>query len=158
MIEARVIISRPIGEVFGFYRDFRNLPAFLGDVMLVEPIDSVRSRWTIQGPLRTKIQWIIKITREKDDDLIFYETTGSPTFKGRWEVYFYKTGLSGKTMVREIMAVPFGRIGRMALALVGKDPEKEVRANLNRLKQFMETGKVIDASYAVPGKFPHSGK
>jgi hypothetical protein len=30
-----IVIDRPAAEVFAFYRDFRNLPAFLGDVMEV---------------------------------------------------------------------------------------------------------------------------
>jgi hypothetical protein len=36
-IEATVTIQRPVSEVFAFYRDFRNLPKFWGDVMEVEP-------------------------------------------------------------------------------------------------------------------------
>ena len=32
-IEASVTIQRAVGEVFRFYRDFNNLPSFLGDVM-----------------------------------------------------------------------------------------------------------------------------
>ena len=34
--EASVAIRCPVGEVFQFYRNFRNLPRFLGDVMAVE--------------------------------------------------------------------------------------------------------------------------
>jgi len=41
----------------------------------------------------------------------------------------------------------------VALALIGKFPAEEVRANLHRLKQVMETGNVTDTSYAVRGKF-----
>ena len=50
-IEARVTIQRPVEEVFKFYRDFKNLPRFLGDVMAIEHIGPATSRWTIQGPL-----------------------------------------------------------------------------------------------------------
>jgi hypothetical protein len=35
-IEGRVTIQRPVEKVFGFYRDFKNLPSFLGDVMAIE--------------------------------------------------------------------------------------------------------------------------
>ena len=37
-IEASVTIQRAVGEVFRFYRDFKNLPSFLGDVMAIEQI------------------------------------------------------------------------------------------------------------------------
>ena len=46
-IEASVTIQRAVGEVFSFYRDFKNLPSFLGDVMAIEQISPATSRWTI---------------------------------------------------------------------------------------------------------------
>jgi hypothetical protein len=39
------------------------------------------------------------------------------------------------------------------LAFIGKFPAKEESANLHRLKQLLETGRVTDRSYAVSGKF-----
>jgi len=55
-IEASVTIQRAVGEVFRFYRDFKNLPSFLGDVMAVEQIGPATSRWTIQGPLGVRVK------------------------------------------------------------------------------------------------------
>jgi len=46
-----------------------------------------------------------------------------------------------------------GKLGRAALALVGKDPREEATANLRRLKPILETGKVTDTSHAIAGKF-----
>jgi len=51
------------------------------------------------------------------------------------------------------MKPPLGRLGRAALALIGKFPAEEVTSNLQRLKEVMETGRVTDTSYAVSGKF-----
>jgi uncharacterized membrane protein len=52
-LAARIVIRQPVDRVFQFYRDFTNLPRFLGDVMNVEPIAPPSSRWTIQGPFRS---------------------------------------------------------------------------------------------------------
>ena len=49
--------------------------------------------------------------------------------------------------------MPLDRLGRAALALMGKFPTEEVTSNLHRLKELLETGRVTDTSYAVPGKF-----
>ena len=71
-IEASVTIQRAVGEVFRFYRDFKNLPSFLGDVMAVEQIGPATSRWTIQGPLGIRANWTISVTevaRERVDPL-----------------------------------------------------------------------------------------
>jgi uncharacterized membrane protein len=87
-IEASVTIQRAVGEVFRFYRDFRNLPSFLGDVMAIEQIDPATSRWTIQGPLGIRANWTIKVTEERTNELIRYETVTLPPLKTSWEIHF----------------------------------------------------------------------
>ena len=153
-IEASVTIRCPVEQVFAFYRDFRYLPAFLGDVMEIEVIDPATSRWTIRGPLGIQAHWTIRVTEERTNELIFYETASAPGLRTYWEIYF-ATLRRGETEVREVMKVPLGRLGRAALALLGKFPAEEISANLHRLKQLMETGKVTDTTYSVRGKFPH---
>jgi uncharacterized membrane protein len=152
-IEASVTIQRPVEQVFGFYRDFRNLPSFLGDVMAIEQIGSATSRWTIQGPLGIRAHWTIRVTEERPNELIRYETIGSPGLTTCWDIHFAPGSEAGETNVREVMQAPLGRLGRAALALIGKFPAEEVSSNLHRLKQIMETGRVTDTSYAVAGKF-----
>jgi uncharacterized membrane protein len=105
LIQASESIHRPVAEVYAFYRDFRNLTRFLGDVIAVEPLRQQRSRWTI----------------------------------------------------RETIRLPLGWIGRATLAAIGKHPAREVSANLHRLKELMEKGRVTDTTYAVPGKFDGPG-
>jgi uncharacterized membrane protein len=152
-IEASVTIQRATEEVFRFYRDFQNLPRFLGDVMAVEPISPTTSRWTIQGPLGIRASWTMKVTEERANELIRYETITSPGLRTYWEVHFTSGSEAGETEVREVMKVPLGRLGRVALALIGKFPAEEVSSNLHRLKELMETGHVTDTRNSVPGKF-----
>jgi uncharacterized membrane protein len=152
-IDAQVTIQRTVAEVFRFYRDFKNLPGFVGDVMAIEQIDPTTSQWTIQGPLGIRVNWTIKVTEERANELIRYETVTSTPLRTYWEIHFSPARGEGETEVREIMNMPLGRLGRVALALIGKYPRKEVSANLRRLKEVMETGRVTDLSYAVAGKF-----
>jgi uncharacterized membrane protein len=151
--ESSVIIRSPVEKVFGFYRDFTNLPRFLGDVMAIKPLGPTTSRWTIKGPLGIQAHWTVRVTEERTNELIRYETVTLPTLKTYWEIYFARGPEDGETEVREVMKAPLGRLGRAALALIGKFPAQEVTSNLHRLKQVMETGKVTDTSYSVAGKF-----
>ena len=144
-------IERPIEDVFAFYRDFTNLPKFLGDVMAIEPTGPDTTRWTIQGPLGIKAHWTIRVTEQRGNELIRYQTVSTPRLTTYWEVYFARA--SSATRVREVMRMPLGGLGLAALALIGKFPAKEESANLHRLKQLLETGHVTDTSYAVSGKF-----
>jgi uncharacterized membrane protein len=152
-IEASVTIRRAVEEVFSFYRDFKNLPSFLGDVMAIEQIGPAISQWTIQGPFGIRTNWRIEVTEERTNKLIRYETVTSPRLRTEWEIHFAPGSEAGETEVREVMKAPLGRLGRAALALIGKFPAEEVSSNLHRLKQVMETGRVTDTSYSVAGKF-----
>jgi uncharacterized membrane protein len=152
-IEASVTIRRAVDEVFRFYRDFKNLPRFLGDVMAIEQIGPATSRWTIQGPLGIRANWTIKVTEERTNELIRYETVTLPRLRTYWEIHFAPGSAAGETEVREVMKAPLGRLGRAALALIGKFPAEEVSSNLHRLKELMEMGRVTDTSYSVAGKF-----
>jgi uncharacterized membrane protein len=152
-VEAAVAIRRPVEEVFEFYRDFQNLPHFLGDVMAIEQTGPATSRWTVQGPLGIRVKWTARLTEERTNEFISYETVPLPGLKTTWEIYFSPASEVGTTDVREVMKTPLGRLGRAGLALIGKPPTGEVPANLRRLKEVMETGTVSDTSYSVPGKF-----
>lgn len=158
--EGRITIQRPVEKVFEFYRNFKNLPTFLGDVMAIDETGPATSRWTIQGPLGIRAHWTIRVTEERANELIRYETVSSPALKTYWEIYFTPGATAGETEVHEVMKTPLGRLGRAALALMGKFPVEEVSSNLQRLKEIVETGRVTDTSYAVRGKFdrhPKSG-
>jgi len=99
------------------------------------------------------VNWTIKVTEERTNELIRYETVAVPGLKGYWEIHFARGSHAGETEVRSVMRIPFGRLGRAALALIGKFPAEEVSSNLQRLKELMETGRVTDTSYSVTGKF-----
>lgn len=153
--EGTVRIQRPTGEVFEFYRDFTNLPKFLGDVMSIDSTGEKTSRWTIHGPLGRKVQWDAEVITEERNSLIRYQTTSFRGLKTTWNIHFSAAGdgVSDSTDVREVMEVPLGGAGMKALALFGHPPNEEIAANLVRLKQLMETGRVTETRHAVPGKF-----
>jgi uncharacterized membrane protein len=121
--------------------------------MAIEQIGPTTSRWTIQGPLGIRANWTIKVTEERTNELIRYETVTLPGLRTYWEIHFAPGSEAGETEVREVMKAPLGRLGRAALALIGKFPAEEVSANLHRLKEVMETGRVTDTRYSVAGKF-----
>src|SRR5262245_14860099 len=154
-IETSVTIQRPVEEVFEFYRNFKNLPSFLGDVMAIDEIGPSTSRWTIQDPLSIRVRWTTRVTEERTNELIRYETV-SPGLKTYWEIHFAPGSAANETNVREVMRAPLERLGRAVLALIGKFPAEEASSNLHRLKELMETGRVTNTSYAVAGKFNKS--
>jgi uncharacterized membrane protein len=152
LIEDSVVIQKPIAEVFRFYRDFQNLPHFLGDVVAVDPKGDNQTLWTIRGLFGVKVHWTAVVTEIAENGHIFYETS-SDVLKTRWRIYFSPGATPEQTIVREVMLEPGGKMTELGLALIGKRPAAEVHSNLNRLKQVLETGRVTDTSNAVAGKF-----
>ena len=87
-VTASVTIRRSVDDVFSFYRNFGNLPSFFGDVVAVEPLGRATSRWTIQGPLGIQVNWTIRVTEDRTNELIRYETAASPGLRTYWEIHF----------------------------------------------------------------------
>jgi uncharacterized membrane protein len=152
IIEESIVIRRPVEQVFSFYQDFRNLPAFLGDVVRIDLTGPRTSRWTIKAPLGLEVRWNVLITDLRPNAFIAYQT-GSVTAAARWEINFFPGAEPDTTVVREVMTVPGGVLTEAALAAIGKPPSKEVHANLERLKEVLETGRVRNMDYVVRGKF-----
>jgi uncharacterized membrane protein len=146
-----VVIRRPLREVYRFYRDFTNLPAFLGDVLAVDHVTDTTYRWVVAGPFGTRIPLTVTITEEHVDRLIRYQTSGSLPH-GRWELTFAAEPDAGTTRVREQLVIPLGVIGRAALALIGKFPDREVGANLIMLKNVLEAGHGSPSRAATRGE------
>src|SRR5438067_161769 len=121
-IEKTVIIARPVKTVYDFYRDFRNLPKFIGDVMNVVVINPTTSRWTIQGPFGIQTHWTVEIVEELLNEFLHYRTVSSPRWRTSWKIYFCPEPEANQSKVREVMTVPLGKLGRAALGLLGKLP------------------------------------
>jgi uncharacterized membrane protein len=155
-IERSVIIKCPVDKVYKFYRHFENLSSFLGDVIAIESSGPAVSRWTIEGPLGIQLRWTVRVTEERINEVIKYETVSSSGLTTYWEIHFSPGSTPDETEIHEVMTTPLGRLGRAALALIGKFPAEEMSSNLHRLKELMETGQVTDTSYAVKGKFDMS--
>lgn len=149
-VNGEVVICRPVGEVYGFYRDFNNLPRFLGDVVAVEQVGDMTYRWVVSGPFGASIPLTILVTEERLDRLIRYKTHGPAALGARWQLEFEADDDMRVTRVREHLEIPLGVFGRTMLAVIGKRPEREVAANLSRLKQLLETGPGHAAPSAAP--------
>ena len=138
-VTGEVVIGRPVQVVYGFYRNFTNLPLVLGDVVAVEQVAGTTYRWIVAGPLGTRLPMTVTVTDQRVNERIHYQTGGPGPLRGRWALAFAIDAASGGTRVREQLVVPMGAIGRAVLALIGKFPDREVAANLARLKQLLET-------------------
>jgi putative redox protein len=148
-VEGAVIIWRPVETVFDFYRDFRNLPRFLGDVIHVELTGDDASCWTIRTPFGFNVHWPVLVTEVRTNSLITYEMQ-SLLAPVRWHVAFTPADGGAATVVRECMTIPAGKFAEIVFSVLRKPPPAcELQANLVRLKKLLEAGRVTTMDHVV---------
>ena len=141
--EQAVLIHRPQGELFRFWRQFDNLPRFMDNLESVTVLDSRRSHWVAKGPLGTRVEWDAEVNNEIEDELIAWRSLPGADVDQAGSVHF-SPAPDGQTEVRVVMRYsgPGGRVGDVAAHILGDDPERQIADDLRRFKQVMDTGAV----------------
>ncbi len=144
---AAVTIARPRSEVYWAWRDFSNLPRFLAHVENIEVITPLRSRWTVKAPFDQQVSWISYITEDIENQRIAWESESGASVPNFGWVEF-RDAPRGRTEVKALIAFqpPYGEAGRLLSILFQETPSHQMRDNLHRFKQFMETGELAVSS------------
>jgi uncharacterized membrane protein len=136
-----VIIRRSPAEIYQFWRRLENLPLFMKHVETVEPIDDVRSRWVVKGPVGSEVEWTARILADRENEVISWESLPGADVQNAGSVWFEPAG-NGGTEVRVILRYypPTGRLGAAVAELVGDAPDQQLAEDLQRLKETLEVG------------------
>ena len=43
-------MTKPVAEVYGYFRDFAKLPTFMDNVERIDVLDDARSHWVVKAP------------------------------------------------------------------------------------------------------------
>jgi len=146
-IEAKgaVTVNRPVGEVFAYWRDLENLPRFMTHVQSVRHRGDGRWRWRANGPAGMDVEWDADITEERTDEFIAWQSVGEASVanSGRVEFRPAPRGRGTEVRVRLTYDPPVGKLGAAVAKLFGAAPDQQVRDELRRFKQVLETGEVV---------------
>ena len=148
---AAVTIARPKSEVYRAWRDFSNLPRFLTHVESIDVLTPVRSRWRVKAPMGQEVSWISYVTEDLENERIAWESESGASVPNFGWVEFRDAPGGRGTEVKAMIAFqpPYGDAGRLLGILFQETPPHQMRDNLHRFKQFMETGE-----FAVSGTQP----
>ncbi len=151
-----ITIGRPVEEVYRFWRDFQNLPRFMAHLDTVEILDERRSHWVARGPADRSIEWQAELVEDVPNERIAWRSiAGAGTeLEHAGSVRFVAApgGRGTEVHVEMRYDAPFGRVGVALAKLFGRAPAQEVKGDLKRLKQVLETGEVIRSDASI-----HSG-
>lgn len=146
-----VTIAKPREELYRFWRDFENLPRFMEDVEGIDVRDRHHSHWRVRSPGATTVEWDAEVHEERENESIAWRSVGDAEIHNSGVVRFRDASGGRGTVVEVTLRYepPMGRFGRTIAKLTGHEPEVQLRSNLRRLKQLMETG-VVAASRSSP--------
>lgn len=147
-LRASVTVNRPPQEVYDFWRDFTNLPTFMLHLLSVTTVDGTdgrRTRWEAQAPLGASVSWEAELTSEEPGRRISWKSLPGSRIDNAGTVHFAEAPGARGTEVSVVLHydVPGGKVGRVVAKLLGEEPEQQVRDDLRRFKQVMETGRVV---------------
>ena len=145
-LSASVTVNRSPEEVYAFWRDLGNLPRFMLHLQSVEDLGGNRSRWRANAPLRRRsVEWEAEITSEDPGRRIAWKSLPGADVANAGTVRFGPAPDGRSTEVKVVLHydVPGGRVGRAAARLLGEEPTQQVRDDLRRLKQVLETGDIV---------------
>jgi uncharacterized membrane protein len=140
-VEERVIINRPREELYRFWRNLENLPRFMSHLESVERITDTLSRWRAEGPGGTTVEWNAEIINEVTNSIIGWRSIEGSDVVSAGSVHFDAAG-AGRTLVRVRLqySPPGGKAGAVIAKLMGKDAATQIREDLMRFKQMVESG------------------
>ncbi|MCH4893201.1 MULTISPECIES: SRPBCC family protein [unclassified Sphingomonas] len=143
-----VTIAKPgRAELYRFWRDFTNLPAFMENLEAVEMLGEGRSRWHIRGPLGT-VTVESEIVAAREGELIAWRSVAGSEIDTEGRVAFRDAPGDRGTQVELVVAYkpPMGSAGRAVATLLQREPEIQARRDLRRFKMLMETGEIATST------------
>jgi len=147
-------IKRPRNEVYGFWHHLENLPRFMAHLESVEVLDNNRSRWKAKAPVGTTLEWEAETIEDRPNELIAWRSLPDASIPNSGTVRFKDApGNRGTEIHVELRyQPPGGKLGSLIAKLFGEEPEQQVKGDLRRFKQVMETGEIVHSDSSI-----HSG-
>ena len=147
-IERTATIDRSRAELYTFWRNFENLPRFMEHLVSVKVLTPTRSHWVAKAPAGMTVEWDAELVNDIPDTLIAWKSVGDTDVPNAGSVHFSDAAGGRGTIVKVVIDVehPGGSVGRLVAKLSGEDPDREVREDLRKFKQLMETGEVTTSA------------
>lgn len=152
-----VTINKPVAEVYGYFRNFANLPHFMENVERIDLRDDKRSHWVVKAPGGATVEWDATVTDEEPGRFVAWTSEPGADVPNSGRVEFRDAGQRGTVVSATILYdPPAGLVGKLVAKVFQREPAIQARRDLNRFKQLMETGEI--ATSAMNPKQHQEGK
>jgi uncharacterized membrane protein len=151
--EHSIFINKTPQECYEFWKDFERLPEFMRHLVSVESKGGGITHWVAKGPGGAKIAWDAEVTNDRPNQLIAWHSLPGFTIHNRGSVRFERaTGNRGTILRVEIEYMPpAGLVGAGIAKLFREEPKQQLKDDLRRFKQVIETGEVMRSDASPEG-------
>jgi uncharacterized membrane protein len=143
-IKKSVTINSPAEQLYNYWRNLSNLPKLFGNVISVQELDPIRSRWTLRVPSGMVLEWDAEMTVDRKEEMIGWRSLDGADLDNAGYVRFEPATGGRGTVVRVALQYnpPAGKFGAALSTLMGEKPASQVQEALRKLKQLMEAGEI----------------
>ncbi len=143
-VEHAITVNAPVEEVYRFWRNLSRLPEFMSHLRSVEETDATHSRWVASAPLGMSVEWDAEIVTDTPNRVISWRSMPGSDVDTAGSVHFNMAPSGRGTEVRVSLKFdpPAGKFGSFIARLFGENPEQQIRDDLARFKQIIESGEI----------------
>ncbi|MBC7835011.1 MAG: DUF2892 domain-containing protein [Phycisphaerales bacterium] len=143
-VEKAVTVNKSPQELYDFWRRLDNLPRFMRHLKSVEVIDDTHSRWVAHAPAGTTVQWEAEIINDDPGSVLAWRSVEGSDVPNSGAVRFRPAPVGRGTEVKVTLEYlpPAGKLGVVIAKLFGEEPGQQIKGDLRRFKQLMETGEI----------------
>ncbi len=142
---AAITVNRPPEEVYGYWHQFENLPDFMYHLESVRAQADGHLRWVAKAPAGKTVEWSAEVVEDVPNQLIAWRSLEDADVRNSGWVRFVPAPGGGGTEVTLELEYdpPGGAVGAAAARILGEEPLQQVKDDLRRFKQVIETGEVV---------------
>ena len=153
----RVVRSTTINAapetLYNYWRNFENLPRFMYHLNEVRVLDDRHSYWAAKAPAGMEVAWNAEITEDQPNEMIAWQAMEGSDVPNSGSVRFERAPGGRGTVVKVEIEYrpPGGAVGRTVAKLFGEEPGQQVKGDLQRFKNVIETGEVVRSDGSPAG-------
>ena len=141
-VQKSIVVNQPVHLVFDCWSRFDTFPLFMEHVQEVDlQVGGNRSRWIVDGPAGTKLEFEAETIDFVPDRTIAWRTIDKQPIEHEGRVRFQELPSGTRVSVTVSYRPPGGVIGHAIAHILGWDPKARMDEDLVRMKTLLEEGK-----------------
>lgn len=157
VVESVAVNASP-ADAYAYWRRLEQLPTFMKNLQSVEQSGKRRSHWVASAPGGGTVEWEAEITEDVPDERISWRSLAGASVPNSGSVRFTADPAGRGTVVEADLRYdpPLGGAGTLVATLFGKEPSQQVKEDLRRFKQMIETGEIPTTEGQSSGRRSHA--